>query len=257
MSDPRAPYRPSPRDLAAGRFIGEGYEVSQYELREAVFAGRARGVVSRFVTRWRSRELLHASRFQGWGMNRLRLTSKGRDVLLAHGADRRTLFVPKKPVALKDLAHHLWINDLRVVLAGEGFPKTLPSWAIERLFPAWPVSPDLLALRPASGGRQGLALAVEVDLGGEGITKVFAPKLGKLQEHLASVAGGDGSGVLVVTSGARRAEAIAKATEGADADVPLWIGVLPASSGSAGLLALRGLCRGAVDALARSRSPKL
>jgi hypothetical protein len=41
--DPRNTYRPSKRDLSAGAWIGKGYEVAQYQLHEAVFAGRTLG----------------------------------------------------------------------------------------------------------------------------------------------------------------------------------------------------------------------
>jgi hypothetical protein len=62
----------SDRDLAALRFIGEGYEVAQYQLHEAIFRERAATVVSRFVVRAQEQKLIVPLRQNRIGINRLR-----------------------------------------------------------------------------------------------------------------------------------------------------------------------------------------
>ena len=200
--DPRQAPRASNRDLEAGAWIGKGYEVAQYQLHEAVFRGRSPVVVSRFTKRWRERGYILVDRWNRVGMNRLRLTSKGRDFLLLHAAAKADdLFVPSRAVAPKDLAHRLWINDLRVVLGR--LPKKpdllLPCWALERQFvPRLPAIPDILAV--TNGGSSSTVLAVEVDLGGEPLRSVFVPKLGVLQGTLRDLSKGDAAAILVLTS---------------------------------------------------------
>ena len=83
--DPRRGIELSPRDLAALRFIGEGYEVAQYQLHESVSRGRSEVVVSRFVRRWADRGFLMIDRWNNIGVNRLRLTTFGRDELVMRG----------------------------------------------------------------------------------------------------------------------------------------------------------------------------
>src|SRR3954447_1472356 len=95
------------RDIEALTFIGRGYEVAQYQLHEAVFAARSPNVASRFVIRASKRGFIVAERLGGIGMNRLRLTRRGREFLVARGIAADELFAPAKAVALKDLAHTL------------------------------------------------------------------------------------------------------------------------------------------------------
>src|SRR5579859_1822195 len=75
--DPRLAVCLSERDLSALRFIGEGFEVAQYQLHGAVFGNVSETVVSRFVLRSVRQDLLRVERLNGMGINRLRLTSKG------------------------------------------------------------------------------------------------------------------------------------------------------------------------------------
>jgi hypothetical protein len=239
MRDPRDGHRVLPRDLAAGIWIGKGYEVAQYQLHEAVFPGRSAVVVSRFVRRWKERGLLAVERWNRIGMNRLRLTSKGRDQILLSGlATPEELFVPKRPVAPKDLAHRLWVNDLRVVLGG--LPRKpdsiLPHWAIERQFvPRWPAIPDLLSIYR---GNLGLTLAVEVDLGGEPVGSVFVPKLRLLQEVLRDTSKGGRAAILILTSSDRRQSGIHAAVDSFSGSIPIGVEVLPRDGGRDGLQAL-------------------
>jgi hypothetical protein len=67
--------RLSARDLRALAWIGEGYEVAQYQLEAAVFGGLSPTVVSRFVRRAAAHRLVAVDRLYDIGMNRLRLTS--------------------------------------------------------------------------------------------------------------------------------------------------------------------------------------
>ena len=118
--DPRSSPKLSARDVEALLFIGEGYEVAQYQLHEAVFRRRSEVVVSRFVRRFVARGFLFAERWNNIGVNRLRLTSLGRDELVSRGfAKASQLFAPRKSVALKDVAHTLWINDLRILFLAQ------------------------------------------------------------------------------------------------------------------------------------------
>jgi hypothetical protein len=239
VMDPRQPYRPSRRDFEAGLWIGKGYEVAQYQLHEAVFHGRSPVVVSRFTRRWRERGYLLVERWNRVGMNRLRLTARGSDVLHLHGAEPDELFVPSKPVAPKDLSHRLWINDLRVVLGR--LPKKpeliLPAWALERRFvPRLPAIPDVLAV--TRNGSSSTVLAIEVDLGGEPLRSVFVPKLGVLQNVLRDFSKADASAILVLTSTERRRDAIAAATSDLDVSIPIAVETLPKECGREGLQAL-------------------
>jgi hypothetical protein len=239
MSDPRIRRRPLARDLDAGVWIGKGYEVAQYQLHEAVFPGRSPVVVSRFVNRWKERGLIAVERWNRIGMNRLRLTSRGRDLILVSGSAKpEDLFVPKKPVAPKDLEHHLWINDLRVVFGRLDSPPVaiLPAWAIERNLVLGPsVVPDLLIVRAPGAGSSGRVLAAEVDLGTEPLKSVFLPKLVRLGALLAESGGGSRSGIAVLTKGKRRQHAILGS---ACVTVPIAVNLLPPTSGPAGLGAL-------------------
>jgi hypothetical protein len=254
MRDPRDRYRILPRDLVAGLWIGQGYEVAQYQLHEAVFPGKSAVVVSRFVRRWKERGLLAVERWNRIGINRLRLTSKGRDLILLSGAAKpEDLFVPKRPVAPKDLAHRLWVNDLRVVL--DRLPRKpeiiLPHWAIERRFiPRWPAIPDLLAVFSAGGDGGKLALAIEVDLGGEPLRSVFVPKLKILQDVLAEIGQGDQAAILILTAGARRREGLAKAVAAFDGSIPLAVRTLPDGKAGAALDELAGVFIGSVNSCA-------
>jgi len=240
VKDPRQAHRALKRDLEAGAWIGRGYEVAQYQLHEAVFSGKSPVVVSRFTKRWRERGYLLVERWNRVGMNRLRLTSKGRDFLLLHAAaEPDDLFVPARTVAPKDLAHRLWINDLRVVL-GRMSPKPellLPAWALERGFvPRLPAIPDVLSVTRC--GSSSRALAVEVDLGGEPLRSVFVPKLDVLQGVLQDMSKGGSAAILVLTSSDRRRDTIATLTSDLDGSIPIAVETLPRECGRDGLRSL-------------------
>lgn len=207
--DPRSSFKFSARDIEAFIFIGEGYEVAQYQLHEAVFPRLSEVVVSRFVRRWAKRGFLAVERWNNIGVNRLRLTPTCRDELVARGAvDAAQLFTPRKPVAPKDVPHTLWINDLRIVLQSVDpkFDVVLPAWSLQRRFaPAPRAIPDLLAIRKPDAIGPGQLLAGEVDLGGERLNAVFLPKLLRLQELLDEWAGDSPASILILTKGAQRA----------------------------------------------------
>jgi hypothetical protein len=232
------------RDIEALAFIGRGYEVAQYQLHEAVFSSRSPNVVSRFVTRASERGFIAAERLGGIGMNRLRLTRHGREFLADRGISEDELFAPARAVALKDVAHTLAINDLRVALTGLTNPPTLisPAWFLQRRLSAAPAVPDLLARWPAGAGRRGLLLACEIDLGCERLVTVFLPKLERLLQLLDDAAEGDRAGIVVFTRGSRRAELIAHHSE--SVRIPVMPFVLPTASGSRpGILELRALLK--------------
>lgn len=231
----RGKRRLSARDFGALAWIGEGYEVAQYQLEAAVFGALSPTVASRFVRRAAARGLIAVERLYGIGMNRLRLTRTGRDTLVSSGGSGERLFAPRRWVALKDLVHTVRINDLRVVLATQNRPPTelLPAWVLQRQF-AGDVVPDLLAVWGSSKGVR-LLLACEVDRGTENLGRVFLPKLRRLAHSLGESCG-ERAAILVLTQGRRRMEqlAAAAATFGR-----LIVEPLPERTGKAGLAELR------------------
>ena len=248
--DPRTPPVLLPRDAAALAFIGRGYEVAQYQLRAAVFPGLSEVVASRRVRRWVAERFITVERFQGFGINRLRLTEAGREAVVAAGvASEDELFVPSKPVALKDLAHTLWINDLRV-LAAEGLPfvadRVAPAWYLQRTV-ASPAIPDLLLVRRPRDGKRGTVLAMEVDLGGERLKATFLPKLRLLATLLQEWAGESARpAIVVLTRGPRRLASMQEAITARGLPVRIAASLLPSAAGGEALAGLRVLLRGAV-----------
>lgn len=233
------------RDIEALAFIGRGYEVAQYQLHEAIFPSRAPNVVSRFVSRVSERGFIAAERLGGIGMNRLRLTRRGREFLTARGIIEDELFAPAKAVALKDIAHTLAINDLHLALVGLANPPTFisPAWYLQRRLSSAPAIPDLLARWSAGAGTRGLLLACEIDLGCERLATVFLPKLDRLQQLLIDAAEADRAGIIVFTRGSRRVEFL----EGhaCEASIPLMPFTIPNASGSReGILEFRSLLAG-------------
>jgi len=241
-ADPRARRPLSARDRRAGVFIGEGSEVAQYQLAAAVFPDKDPMVVSRFVARWRTANWLRVDRWRGMGINRLRLTSAGRRLLVAVGAAAESsLFAPPRLVAPQDLAHTLWINDVRVVLGERPRPpkKLAPAWALQRTFGTrLPAIPDLLAVWDVTARGAGAVLAIEIDRGTEALQGVFLPKLARLTTQVRDWAGRDAAGILVLTMPGKRRQALTAALP-ASQSVPIVVATLPTVEGPAGLDQLR------------------
>lgn len=241
--DPRVEPDLPKRDLEALAFIGRGWEVAQYQLREAVFPGLSEVVASRRVRRWAALKLVRVERWMGMGMNLLRLTPAGRDRVVEAGvAKERELFTPDRSVALKDLRHLLYVNDVRTLtLRGIPMPADLvrAAWALQReLQPPPPAIPDLLLVGRRTERRPGRQLAVEIDLGGERLVATFLPKLRLLAEVLTGWADGGTTGVLILTRGSRRAVAIRTGIEDLGLDVPVLVEELPSASGAEALMCL-------------------
>ncbi|MCU1231705.1 MAG: hypothetical protein JWO97_4589 [Acidobacteria bacterium] len=247
-----AAHRISERDAHALRFVGEGYEVAQYALHEAAFSGLTANVVSRFVTRWHRRGVLAAERLNGIGMNRLRLSAAGRDLLIERGlAHPDELFAPRKPVAPKDLQHTLFINDARVALGRlPAKPSlTLAAWALQRRFAPRPtVVPDVLAIWRRSASADGLLLASEIDLGGESLRAVFIPKLELLRREVDRWRGASPAVIVVLTHGARRVATLRNAFAESNDDVSWCIEELPPSPGRRNIEDLQTLFAGLTGA---------
>jgi hypothetical protein len=222
------------RDIEALAFIGRGYEVAQYQLHEAIFSSRSPNVVSRFVVRASERGFIAAERLGGIGMNRLRLTRRGREFLVDRGIAEDELFAPAKAVALKDVAHTLAINDLRVALLGlKNWPALLlPAWLLQRKLASVTVIPDLLARWRLGFGRQGLLLACEIDLGCERLHAVLIPKLNRLARLLEDVAEEERTAIAIFTRGIKRLEHLCAYADALGTHiVPL---LLPDTAGSRG-----------------------
>lgn len=230
----------SPRDVDALRFIGRAGELAQYQLHEGVFGPVSEVVVSRFVKRAVKRELVVTSRWRGIGINRIRLTSRGRALLVAHGVDANEIFVPRTPIAEGHIEHQLWIVDAMIVLgqASRTPDLLLPAWALQRRFSTRPVAiPDVLASFTEPVDKPALLLAVEIDRGSERLNAVFLPKLEKLCGVLAPWAGTATAVIVLLTNNVRRRDALRAATTALP--LPVVVEMLPAAPGRPGIADLR------------------
>lgn len=243
MHDPRRAKAPSARDIAALTFIGEGFEVAQYQLHAAIFPNVSAVVVSHFVTRAVRNDWINIERWNGVGINRLRLGPTGRDAVIRAGGDEQALFVPKRAVASKDVPHTLWINDVRVALSCNEvrrFDVVLAAWQLQRrLSPAPGAIPDVLAMRTEKCSSTAFLLACEVDLGGERLAGTFLPKLRTLHSILSEWKGSGDAQILVLTQGVRRAQAINSIAEANN--LALVAACLPERTGPDGLASLRAV----------------
>ncbi len=246
-SDPRRAPKLLPRDIHALLFIGRGHEVAQYQLHEAVFTGLSEGIVSRWVKRMARRDAIAVERWAKVGINRLRLTRAGLELLSEAGVKTQDLFTPRTATALKDVQHTLWINDLRVVIPRLALPPDVvaPAWVLQRqLGASADAIPDLLAIRKPRGTDRGFVLACEIDLGAERLKGVFLPKLARLVGAVEAWADRSPAVILILTRGGRRAEAIREAIGGAGA-IPMLVATLPRSAGREGLRDLQRELEGA------------
>lgn len=229
------------RDIDLLDFTGFHYQVSQGQGHAAIFPGLSEVVVTRRVRSLAADGLLVVDRVNKTGINLLRLTEKGRDLLVDTGRTQSDYFVPRKPVALKDLAHTLWINDISVMLRSfEPRPITvLPAWQLQRRWvPSPGAIPDLLAIYdlPTIGKR--LVIPIEVDLGAERLKATFLPKLGMCAGLLTNEwAPYDPGVIFVFTKGRRRALSLLKMAPGS-LSVPIIVQLLPNASGRETLRAL-------------------
>lgn len=242
MHDPRRIKPPSARDIAALAFIGEGYEVAQYQLHAAIFPNVSAVVVSHFVTRAVRNGWIAVERWNRVGINRLRLTTMGREVIVRAGGDAKSFFVPRRPVATKDVAHTMWINDVRVALYNctPPFDAVLPAWQLQRrLTPPPAAIPDVLAIRKTSDERSSLVFSCEVDLGGERLARTFFPKLEMLHMLMSEWSGGGNSKILVLTQGSQRVMAINQFAKAKD--LYLVAVPLPLTSGPDGVKAMTSI----------------
>lgn len=236
--DPRQVQRLSDRDLAALLFIGR-WICAQYQLALALFPGLSETAVSRCVQRLLHLELIRVTRWNRIGLNMLQLRPAGARLLIERGlAEEKDLFVPRSPVATKDMAHHLWIVDTG--LAFRSLPVSfdvLPCWALRRRFGGQKVPvPDLLAVNPDATR----VIAVEIDLASER-TKWLTAKLSDLAAALRGMAASASVAIIVLTVGERRIASLRAATAGGL--VPVVVEALPPVVG-----------RPAVPALARMLS---
>lgn len=242
--DPRSATCLPARDYEALRYISAWYQVAQYQLEDALFADRSPTVASRCVRRLAAAGCIAVERWNRVGVNLLRATARGRSALLERGVDDGAIFVPEKAVALKDLAHQLWVVDAGLAL--RRLSATLdvaPCWSLRRRLAALrPAAiPDLLALRHGAAGETDAAVAVEVDLGGEGLKNVFVPKLTILRDTLAGWAGDQPAAIIVLTVGPRRITALNAAVAALPHRIPVFVFPLPRATGRAALAELRAM----------------
>jgi len=221
-------------------FIGQGGEVTQPQIHHRFFHGRSEAVVSRAMQKLATRELVAVERWNKVGINRLRLTGRGRDLLLSAGVPEHEIFVLRKPVAPAHVNHTAWINDLRVVVStARRIPSfSLPAWAVQRLLrPLPPTIPDLL-VSYGDGERSALLLAFEIDLGSERLRTVFVPKLRRMQNVLRSWSAGPAV-IVVLTIGARRAASLRTQLDAPSSTVDIIIDTLPVTTGRQAIADLR------------------
>jgi hypothetical protein len=204
--------------------------LTQPQLRKWCYPGRKESNVSRRIHRWLRLGLVGVERFLGMGCNLLFITERGVDALVDGGHARRSeLFPRNRPIAAKDLSHHLYIADA-ALLAKRGVPmadpeKVEPAWLLQRRHvPAPAAVPDLLVTSaPNASGRKSL-IAYEVDLATES-KKVFVEKLGKLAKVLLEWSAGGKPSVIILTRGSGRKAALEQAV--AKLPVPMLVKLLP------------------------------
>lgn len=229
----------SSRDLAALQFIGRAGELAQYQLHAQVFGDVSEVVVSRFVQRATKRQFIATTRWRGIGINRLRLTTRGRAELVQHGVGGEELFVVRNPIAEGHIEHQLWIVDTLIVLgrAARKPDLLLPAWALQRRFTPRPAAiPDVLASFVTPPEQPALLLGVEIDRGSENLASIFLPKLGKLCDVLSTWAGGAASAIVVLTNNLRRRDALRTRAE--PLPLPVIVEMLPQAPGRLGLAEL-------------------
>ncbi|HVE70682.1 MAG TPA: hypothetical protein VNI54_04880 [Thermoanaerobaculia bacterium] len=242
--DPRNAARLPARDYEALRYISAWYQVAQYQLEDALFPDRSPTIVSRCVRRLAAAGYVAVERWNRVGVNLLRTTAPGRSALLERGVDDSAIFVPEKAVALKDLAHQLWVVDTGLALQRVSAGLDIaPCWSLRRKLAALKPAaiPDLLALRHIASGETDAALAVEVDLGGERLKNVFVPKLALLRDTLHGWAGDRPAAIIVLTVGPRRIAALNAALSATPHYVPIFVFPLPHAVGRAALAELRAM----------------
>jgi hypothetical protein len=233
------------RDYEVLRYVMEGYQETQGNVDLALFPGHSKTPVSRSVNRLEAAGYLIKERWNRIGINMLRGTARGRARLIERGIDSSTLFVPEKPVAAKDLAHHMSINEMRLALRQQGLADVKPCWAARRMLAALepPAIPDLLAFHVTADGSTAGVLAVEIDLGSEPLKNVFFPKLDLLREMLSTQAAGQPAAILVLTVGPRRIVAMEAGIADRPHHVPIVVMALPKATGRASVAELAGLLR--------------
>lgn len=237
--DPRDLLRLSDRDIAALRFIAL-WICAQYQLAIALFPGKSETAVSRCVQRLLRLGLIRVTRWNRIGLNMLQLRTAGARLLVERGVlTEHDLFIPRAPIATKDLAHSLWIVDTG--LAFGTLPVSfdvLPCWALRRRYAGQKIPvPDLLAVNH-DGTR---VIVVEIDLATER-TKVLVAKLRELAGSLRRMAPEATVAIIVLTVGARRIDTLSQ--QCTDLGVPTVIDALPPVVGRPAVPALATLLRG-------------
>jgi hypothetical protein len=219
-------HRVLPRDLESLAAIGRFRMLKRAQLHRWMFAGLSETVVRRFIDRLEERGWLGAERLNRNGTQVVWCTVAGRDALVQEGiAKAEDLFPARGPVAIKDMAHTGAIVDAAIRLSelGRGGDWMVPAWDFQRrLGGRMRVIPDLLCLTRATEVRRGTALAVEVDLGGEPIASVLVPKTATLVSFLQPYAG-SAVGILLLTVGDRRRQAIEQALRTAGLSLPIVV----------------------------------
>ncbi len=220
-------------------------EVPGDQLHTAIFGGKE-PAFSRRLGKLRDAKLFHVDRVLGSGFNRVRLTNRGRDLLVEHGVMAEAdVWVPRAFLPLKDMTHGHLVAGTALLLDAKlpfRWDAIFPSWTTQRRVTPTPVViPDLLAIRATPARPPGRVWAIEIDLGGERLKGTLLPKLALLARDLTSWANGGEARIVVLTRGTKRLQALRTAVAAASLPVPVAADLLPRETGRAGIEALRRL----------------
>lgn len=236
--DPRNGLGLSERDLAVLGWLAQLPWAAQYHVHTQFFAETSDVPVSRCARRLFRLGLVAIHRLNGVGLNLVRTTAAGREVAQQQcGVPENEIFASRWPSA-SALPHDLWLLDLAIAARGLWPTHTIyPCWRVRRLLAGTTVPvPDLLVV---SRSRKRV-IAFEVDLATENLKRVFLPKLATLRTELSAFGAEDAArGIIVLTSGERRAAALAAQLR--DQMIPVITAVLPKPMGRATIGALRDL----------------
>jgi len=202
--------------------------VTRPQLRQALFAGLSETVAKRSIDRLLAAGCVGAERVSKTGYQVLWCTSRGRDHLVEQGASAADLFPARGPAAAKDFRHTERIVDVAIALRERGWRDAdlLPAWALQRSFGRQlRAVPDLLALTHGTPRQRPLALAIEVDLGGESLP-VLVAKTSALCAWLRDYSQDSIVAALLLTEGSRRRASLAAALAPTALVLPLYVVLL-------------------------------
>lgn len=217
------------RDEAVLRFLGEVGEAAAGVVRRAFFHGDSATPLYRSIRRLRSRGLLATHREHAFAEVRLRLTARGVHMLIDRGDSEEQIFRLVRPAAREEWPHRDAVGRLMVALRRLTPPPALlvPYWSLQRrLEPRPTVVPDLMAIWKPQDEQAGAALIVEVDFGGESLTRVLKPKLDVLARFVGDL-GSEATTILILLNRLSRLRAVERLLGESTAFSSIRLALLP------------------------------